>query len=89
MAVNGINGHNGHERKRTASQEVIDLARQLETMAGQRDRALAAVLALRESIRQTGGYTSPVQQRVMRDVDAMLEEAGLLKSERAQWTNRG
>ena len=91
MSVNGANGHNGsngHARKRSPSQEVIDLARQLEKAGAERDAALAAVLALREAFCISGGYMTPTQQRVSRDIDALLEERGLLKSKRTEWTNR-
>lgn len=91
MSVNGTNGNNGsngHARKRTASQEVIDLSRALETKSAERDAALAAVLALREAFCLSGGYMTPTQQRVLRDVETMLEERGLLKRKHQSWTNR-
>jgi hypothetical protein len=80
VATNGHppNGTNGH-RKKTPAQEVIDLAHQLDKAHAERDSALAACLALREAFCSSGGYMTPVQQIVLRDIESMLVDRGLLK----------
>ncbi len=85
------NGHangNGHKIERAEPHELIDLKHQLEKVNAERDVALAAVLALREAFCVDGGFMTMTQQRVLGDVNALLESRGLLKSKRTQWTNR-
>lgn len=85
------NGHangNGHHRKELP-ESAIDLARELEKVGAERDSAMAAILALREAFCLQNGYQTPTQQRVLRDVEGLLESRGLIKVKRSEWTNRG
>lgn len=64
-----------------------DLAR-LEVRTAERDRALELLDRVERLVARIGGFMTPVDQDLMREVRETLAEAGCRVDERPLWTDR-